>query len=172
MVWSVILIIPLIVLSNAVTSWVYLFPDHFKLYFSQDSLIRFWFSLNLIILGLYLILCTRATFNFPALWLSLPCIALGAFLAIYAYSKLGLTRTFFGVELGLVDGGKSVDEFPFTLGHPQYKGASLFVLGLWLAFKHKLELTVVTGIWIVSFMVQLMIEAEPAIRTISRPASQ
>jgi hypothetical protein len=95
----------------------------------------------------------------------------GAFLVGYAYSKLGPTRTFFGVELGIVEGKEAVNEFPFTLGHPQYKGAIIFLFGLWSTFSHTPELTILTGIWIISFMIQLIVEVGPAGST-AVPVSQ
>jgi hypothetical protein len=89
MFWAVARTVPLIVLSNAVTSWAYLYPDQFTLYFKQGTLIKFWVTLNVAILCMYLFVCSGAKFNVNALWIALPCMALGAFLAGYAYSKLG-----------------------------------------------------------------------------------
>lgn len=102
----------------------------------------------------------KAKFNIKALWMSLPCICMGLFLIGYSYSKLGITRTFFGAELGVVDDAK-YEGFPFSLGHSQYKGFVILILGLWFAFGHTHELTATTGFWIISFMVQMLIETQP-----------
>jgi hypothetical protein len=161
MLWILLLILPAIVLSNVLTGLAFAYPEVLKAYLTQPELVRYWVTLNLIIAGLYLAACFRSQFNRAALWMTLPCIVLGAFLVGYSYAKLGTLRTFFGRELGLV-GGDLVAEFPFTLGHPQYQGAIILILGIWFAFKHNLELTVITGLWVVSVMVQLMVEAPPA----------
>ncbi|KAK8894472.1 hypothetical protein M9Y10_022906 [Tritrichomonas musculus] len=158
MLW--IIIWPAIILSNFLASWAYLHPESFKQHFTQDQLIYFWFSLNLGILVLYLILCMKAKFNVKALWMSFPCIFMGIFLIGYTFSKLGITRTFFGAELGVVDDVK-YEGFPFSLGHAQYKGFIILILGIWFAFGHTHELTATTGFWIVSFMVQMLIETGP-----------
>jgi hypothetical protein len=168
MFWTPAIAVSLIAVSNTVTSWAYLYPEQFKHYFGQDDLIRFWFTLNLVILALYFTVCSGAKFNVSGLWMSLPCAVLGAFLVGYAYSKLGPTRTFFGVELGVIEGEETVNEFPFTLGHPQYKGAIIFLFGVWCAFRHTAELTILTGIWIVSFMLQIMVEAAPVVETVAQ----
>ena len=151
-------ILPCIVCSNIFASWAYLYPENFKEHFSQNELIVYWFTSNLIILGLYLILCVQAKINVTSLWLSLPCIVLGGFLIAYSYKKMGIKRTFFGVELGVIEDDVKIESFPFNLGHVQYKGFIILLLGLWLSCKHSHELTIVTGFWILSFMVQMYIE--------------
>jgi hypothetical protein len=161
MLWILLFVLPLIVLSNVLTGLAYAYPDSLKNTLTQPELIQYWVTLTILIAVFYAIACFRSQFNTAALWMALPCIIFGAFLIGYGYAKLGPVKTFFGRELGIVS-GPLVTEFPFSLGHPQYKGAIILILGIWFAFKHNLELTIITGLWIVSVMVQLMIEAPPA----------
>ena len=151
----------LIVLQDAATSWAYVDPDSFSQHFTQEHLITFWFVTNVTILILYMGLCLQAKFNVYGLWLAAPMSLLGMFLIGYAYSQLGTTRTFFGVELGVIE-KREYTGFPFSLGHAQYKGCIFFLLGVWCAFRHTHELTAMTGVWIVSFLVQMLIETGPA----------
>jgi protein-S-isoprenylcysteine O-methyltransferase Ste14 len=170
MLWVLVLILPLIVLSNLLSGSAYAYPDALKTYVTQSEFVQWWVSLNILIVGLYCIACLRSQINRAALWVALPCILAGAVLLGSGYARLGPLRTFFGREFGLV-GGDPVASFPFTLAHPQYKGAILLIVGIWLAFRNNLELTAVTGIWVLSFLVQVFVEEPPVFRGPSRPSA-
>jgi uncharacterized membrane protein YwaF len=127
--FAALIAVPLIVLSTWCTSFAYLKPDMFKKYCTQADLIRGWSTINIIVASIYVIVCIRARFNRHGLWMSIPCILLGAYIVGYAYAKLGPTRTFFGTELGAIDAADPILEFPFRLGHAQYKGIIMLLLG-------------------------------------------
>lgn len=147
-----------IALSNVIVSWAYLKPESFKEHFTQGDLIRMWVVINAFTLFLHILVCRKAVFNIHGLWLSIPFCLLGIFIIGYAYSRMGTTRTFFGQELGLVEDEQLIEGFPFSLGHAQYKGFIILLLGIWFAFRHTHELTAMTGVWIISFLVQMLIE--------------
>jgi hypothetical protein len=157
-----LLTIPLIALSNTVSSWAYLSPDSFTKYFSQQDLIRMWLIAGGLTLALYLAICARAKLNTYGLWMSIPCVLLGIFLLGYSTWQLGIVRTFFGVELGVADDVQPIRTFPFSLSHAQYKGAVILLLGIWFAFHHTIPLTVNTGVWIIAFLLQMIVESQPA----------
>lgn len=153
--------IPAIVTSNVLTSWAYLKPESFKEHFSQSDLIKLWVAVNSFTLILHILICRKAVFNVHGLWLSIPFCLLGLFLIGYAYNRMGTKRTFFGQELGVIEDEEPIEGFPFSLGHAQYKGFIILLLGIWFAFRHNHELTAMTGIWIISFLVQMLIETPP-----------
>ena len=155
MLW--IVMVPTIVFSNIASSWAYLYPDDFQKHFSQEQLIVWWISINIINLSLFLILCLQAKVRPQALLIGIPFILLGIFLIGYSYFKLGPIRTFFGYEMGKVNDMK-IQSFPFNLGHVQYKGFIILLFGLWFSCNHTHELTAITGFWIVSFLVQMWVE--------------
>jgi isoprenylcysteine carboxyl methyltransferase (ICMT) family protein YpbQ len=154
--------IPLVALSNKVLSWAYLSPDSFSAHFSQQDLIKFWLTANGLTVALYLAICARAKLNIHGLWMSIPCVILGIAILVMSIRQLGVVRTFFGVELGVVDDAQPIQTFPFSLGHPQYKGAVILLLGIWFAFHHTVPLTFNTGVWIVAFLLQMIVESQPA----------
>jgi hypothetical protein len=116
--------------------------------------------------------CARAGFNRHGLWMSIPCVLLGAYIIGYASAKLGLRRTFFGAELGVTDAADPIAEFPFNIGHAQYKGAIMLLLGAWFAFTPTVELTSVTGAWVLSYMVQVIVESCPSSAAHAKHPSQ
>jgi hypothetical protein len=153
---------PLIGTSTFLTSYAYLKPNEFKERFTQSDLITVWTTINAIAISLYLIVGFRSGFNRHGLWMSIPCVLLGAYIVGYSYSKLGRTRTFFGAELGLVEDAELINEFPFNLGHAQYKGVIVLLLGVWFAFIHTAELASITGLWVLAYLVQVLVESIPS----------
>jgi hypothetical protein len=164
--FGVLIAVPLIVLSTCFTSFAYSKPDLFKEKFTQTDLIRRWCTINIIIASIYIIVCVRAGFNRHGLWMSIPCILLGAYIVGYDYSKLGPTRTFFGAELGATDATDPIPDFPFNLGHAQYKGIVMLLLGAWFAFMPTPELTTITGVWVLSYMVQVIVESSANVSSV------
>jgi len=160
MLWVVIV---LSISSAAIAeSWAYLYPQSFLEYFTQHQLIVFSISCNVLVLFLFIILGIKSKFNRHGLWLAIPIFSIGVFLFGYAFLKLGKDRTFFGQELGTVE-PKAYNEFPFSLGHTQYKGVMLSIFGLWLLFRPSHELTAVTGFWILTLCLQMYIESGPSV---------
>jgi hypothetical protein len=111
---------------------------------------------NLILALLYVIVCIRAGFNRHGHWTWIPCVLLGAFIVGDAVGKLGSTPTFFGVELGVIDAKDQIVKFSFILGHAQYNGLIMLLLGAWFAFTPTAELTSIT--WVLSCMVTLIVD--------------
>lgn len=134
--------------------------DFLKTYVDQDQLIMIIMSLVIIEFILYAFIASKAKFNTAGLWMSIPMILLGGYLVGSAYSKLGKEKTFFGRELNGLD-HKDMECFPFSIGHAQYKGCIIMILGFWFAFRHTHELTAMTGVWIISFMIQMAVETPP-----------
>lgn len=155
MLW--ILIVPTIIATTGASAWAYLYPENFNSRFTQGQLISFLVTTQLITLSLFLVCCIRSGVNKAGMWLALPLICLGLFLVGYSYTKLGMVRTFFGAELGVVE-EESYHGFPFSLGHAQYKGMVLLVFGIWCAFHPTHEITALTGIWTVALCIQMFIE--------------
>jgi hypothetical protein len=154
--------IPLIALSSTVMSWAYLSPDSFTAHFSQPDLVKIWVTANCLAVALYLAICARGKLNVYGLWMSVPCVVIGISILGYTTWRLGIARTFFGAELGVVEDAQPIQTFPFSLGHAQYKGAVMLLLGIWFAFHHTVPLTLNTGVWIVAFLLQMIVESRPA----------
>ena len=150
---------PLLILSTISTSWAYLKTESFKQYFTQDQLILWWLTVNIILLGIFIVLGFQAKVNVPSLWLSIPLVAVGCFLISEAYSKNGIKKIFFGDKFGVIEKQEESESFPSGLGYAQYKGYILLILGLWLSFYHTHEITGITGLWAASIMVQIYVES-------------
>ena len=160
MLW---IIMVLCVIASAFTeSWAYLYPQSFLEYFTQQQLIIISVVCNISVLILFIIIGIKTGCNTHSLWLAIPIFSTGVFLFGYGFLKLGKDRTFFGTELGTVE-PEIYDEFPFSLGHTQYKGMLLAVFGMWLLFHPSHQLTAITGFWIITLCVQMYIESSPSL---------
>ncbi|OHS93572.1 hypothetical protein TRFO_40157 [Tritrichomonas foetus] len=152
-----LLIIPGIIASTVLSGWAYFDPESFTQKFTQEQYIRVFLVLNAFILFLYIVLCIKSKMITSALWLSLGLLIPGIALVAYSTYLLGQQGTFYGIELGTIE-KRHIDEFPFTLGHPQLKGLILVILGLWCGFKPEFELTFVTATYVVAIMVHILFE--------------
>lgn len=126
-------------------------------YFEHDELVLIIISLMVVTTILYIHISAKAKFNVAGLWMTIPLLLLGGYLVISTYIKLGKKGTFFGRQYKIYT-ELELKEFPFSLGHAQYKGCIIMLLGWWFAFKHTHELTGMTGLWIISIMIQMAVE--------------
>jgi len=149
-----------IVLPYMMYTWAYKFPRHFKNHWTQDQLVQRSASVKSVCFALYLILCLKSGFNLSAIPIAIPCIAAGQLLNYLVFQKLGKVRAYYGWELGL-DRGAEQKGFPFNLGHAQYKGCLLSLLGTFFLFQTNVELTVVTGIWAFMYFYMIILESSP-----------
>ena len=63
--------------------------------------------------------------------LAISLISIGQFLNFMVYNKLGTNNVYYGIEYGVNDKKQEyLTEFPFNLGHPQYIGCIITLLGL------------------------------------------
>lgn len=138
-------------------------------YFEHDELVLIIISLIVVTAVLYIHISAKAQFNVAGLWMAIPLLLLGGYLVISTHIKLGKKGTFFGREYKIY--AEELTGFPFSIGHAQYKGCIIMLLGWWCAFKHTHELTGMTGLWIISIMIQMTVETPPGM-TVPTPKPQ
>lgn len=141
------------------SGWLYTDPVSFKSHISHSDLVFYWATLNTIAFLCFIFIGTLKGINKNGLWISLPCILLGAYLLTYATAKLGLKRTCFGAEYNETT-VPEYETFPFTLVHPQYKGMLLLIFGIWTLFNYSHEFTATAGIWIICLCFQMLFEKQ------------
>jgi hypothetical protein len=75
------------------------------------------------------------------------------------YAQIGSIGTFFGPELGVVEDQGLIDEFSFNLGHAQNKATITLLLGVWFAFVDNAKIGSITGLCVLSCLVQIIVES-------------
>ena len=141
-------------------AWVYMFPKQFlrvgkpvlfKIVGYGFKPLQFFFAF----------LCTKTTgVSWNSLCFGLILIFLGQLLNMSFNSRLGQSRVYYGVELG-VEEFKLYTGFPFDIGHSQYKGCILCILGFLLAFKPSKLLIQGSIVWIVCYLLLSIVESYP-----------
>ena len=139
-------------------TYAYKLPKHFKKFWTQDQLVNYSVSVKSLCFFLYFILCISSGFNFSSIPFSIFLISIGQYLNYLVYQKLGKVRAYYGWELGL-DKSSPLKGFPFTLGHAQYKGCLLSLLGFYLTFNPTLKLTIMTSIWAFMYFYMIILES-------------
>ena len=124
---------------------------------TQDQYTQYFFIAGGLVLAFYILLCLISKVNVSALWLSALLFIPGALLVGYSTLMLGEKRTLFGLEFGTVNDDK-IEVFPFTMGHPQYKGLILCIIGLWCAFHPTFALTFTTAAFVLAVMLHIVFE--------------
>ncbi|EAY10464.1 hypothetical protein TVAG_483740 [Trichomonas vaginalis G3] len=154
-----ILIIPCLLIATAAQAWAYTDPESFNQQFNQQKLIACVVTCYFISLLFFIIIGSRKGFNKHGLWMAIPLLTIGSYLTFYSTKKIGIDRTFFGEQLGTLEGKEHETSFPFSLNHCMYKGELLLVFGFWSLFYPSKELTFVTGTWICLLLIQMYIES-------------
>jgi len=73
--------------------------------------------------------CIKSGVSWNCLPYGIPLIILGQILNSAFYKRLGPERVYYGTELGVTE-PKILTGFPLDIGHSQYKGCILTLLGL------------------------------------------
>jgi hypothetical protein len=110
---------------------------------------------------LYAMEALRGTVNWAGVAIGTPCLLIGQLLSYLVMHKLGPVRAWYGWELSLVS-GERLTEFPFQVGHAQYKGLILCVFGVWCMVNPTLKFTVMTTIWIAMYFYITLVETTPS----------
>ncbi|KAH0792846.1 phospholipid N-methyltransferase [Histomonas meleagridis] len=100
----------------------------------------------------------QGKFTFKYIYISIVCIAIGQYLNYIVYTRLGKVRAYYGWELG-IDNSPPIHGFPFDIGHPQYKGCFLTLLGTYLLFEATKKFTFFTIIWTIMYFYITLIES-------------
>lgn len=127
-------------------SLAYKNPDLFKKILTQDQLVLYSSIIKAICMLFYGFECINSGLNLDCLILGIPLIIVGQFLNYLIYNKLGQVRAYYGWELSL-DNSPPMSGFPLNLGHAQYKGCFLSLLGTYFCFIPNFRLTAFTTIW-------------------------
>lgn len=149
-----------IVIPYVIYSIAYKLPHVFKQFLNQDQLVSLSSVIKAVSMLLFGILCLNSGFNKSGLILAIPLIAIGQFLNYEVYHKLGKVAAYYGYELGLYN-GPQIQGFPFTIGHAQYKGCLLSLIGMYCAFKPTFKLSMFTLIWCLMYFYILLVESTP-----------
>lgn len=154
-----IIIIPCLLIATIAQAWAYKDPVSFSEQFTQQQLIACVCTCYLISLTLFILIGSKKGINNHGFVVAIPLLLVGSFLLFYSTKKIGIDRTFFGEQLGTLEGTEHETSFPFSLNHCMYKGELLIVFGFWSLFYASKELTGVTGTWICLLMIQMYIES-------------
>jgi uncharacterized membrane protein HdeD (DUF308 family) len=142
-------------------AFVYFRPSSVLRYLAQDTLIRISFFFKYVTSILYIAEALRCKINWPGLAIGAPCLLVGHFLSFSVMRKLGRVRASYGWELSLFSGDR-ITNFPFQIGHAQYKGLILAVFGSWCMFQPTPQLTAVTAVWLAMYFFITVVESFPS----------
>ena len=153
-----------IVIPYIVYAYAYKNPISFTNVFTLDQFADMSIYAKIISILLMLILGFKSGINKPGIYFGLPFILIGQYLNSLVYHKLGKVRTYYGYEFGVVD-LEIFKGFPFNMGHPQYKGSILSVVGGYLCLNPTNKITIASMLWIISYFFIIAIEStNPGIR--------
>jgi hypothetical protein len=146
----------------------YLSPATTRRLMSQRTLI--WLSTRLkeVSIALYLIDGFRGGVDWSGVLIGASCALIGQFLSLIVIFKLGTVKLFYGWELEIVN-ERRLTEFPFLVGHPQYKGLILSVFGCWCAFRPTIRFTIATTVWIAGYFFLIVVESFESGRPKNKP---
>ena len=131
-----------------------------KFFQSQRQLVVFSSILKAICMILYLHYALEAGFNFHGMLIGLPLAIVGQYLNMLVYNKLGEKRAYYGWELSLYS-GPMLTGYPWTIGHAQYKGLLLCVLGVWCCFNPTPKFTAINMLWSLMYFYMIIMESLP-----------
>lgn len=142
-------------------SVAYLKPAFFKRISSQNALVSSSSVLKAICMACYAYIAIKSGINYNGLIIGFPCILVGQYLNFVVYNKLGKVRAYYGYELGLFN-GSMLSGFPWNIGHAQYKGLMLSVIGTWFCFNQTLRFTAFTMLWVFMYFYIIVVETLPS----------
>ena len=149
-----------IVAPYIVYAYAYKNPKNFTDFFTLDQFADMSIFAKGISCVLLLIAGIKSGFNKQGVFYGIPLIILGQYLNSTVYKKLGKVRTYYGYEFGVVD-LEMLTGFPFTFGHPQYKGSILTVLGGYFLVNNNSRITISCMLWIVCYFFIIAVESTP-----------
>lgn len=139
-------------------SLAYKKPNVFKKILTQDQLVLFSSIIKGICLIFYAFEGFRSGINVLSFPLAFPLIIVGQIFNTKIYSIFGKVRAYYGWELGL-DNSPMSTGFPINLGHAQYKGCYLCLLGTYFCFYPSFRLTAFTALWGIMYFYITLIES-------------
>jgi methylene-fatty-acyl-phospholipid synthase len=138
-------------------SIAYLAPSTFKRFASQDGLVKMSSVLKAVAMTLYLREVLHSGLNIAGLLFGIPLFAVGQLLNVVVYQRLGKERAYYGWELSIRSDPMLVG-FPFDIGHAQYKGLILSLLGAFFTANPSVRLTSFTTLWIAMYFYITFVE--------------
>ena len=141
-------------------SVAYLAPTTFKKVLTQRQLVVFSSVLKAVCMCLYIYFGFEAGVNYAGLPLGLVLFAAGQYLNLLVYRLLGELRAYYGWELGLFS-GPMLTGFPWTIGHAQYKGLMISVIGSWCCFNPAPKFTAMNMLWVAMYFYIITVESIP-----------
>lgn len=142
-------------------SVAYFKPFFFQRHATQDGLVMFSSVLKAICMTCYGFLALRGGINTKGLIIGIPFIIIGQYLNMVVYKKLGKVRAYYGWELRLFT-GPMLCGFPWDIGHAQYKGLMLSVIGTWFCFNPTVKFTAFTMLWVFMYFYIIVVETLPS----------
>lgn len=158
--WLGVLFVATLVPPYLLYSVAYLKPTTFKRFLTQRQLVVLSSVLKAICMCVYLFFGFSAGINYTGLWIGIPLFLVGQSLNLLVYNLLGEQRAYYGWELGLYS-GPMLSGFPWTLGHAQYKGLMISVIGTWFCFNPVPRLTAATMLWVCMYFYITIVETLP-----------
>lgn len=152
--WAMILSI---FIPYSLYAFVYKFPYLFLKVFPPKAFAiigEFFKPVEFGCIGYFLI---KSGVSFSTLPFGLTFIFWGQVLNYVFYKILGADRVYYGTELGVTE-FKLYTGFPFSIGHSQYKGCILTLLGLFMCFNQNRESFIGISLWILLYMFDIIIE--------------
>jgi hypothetical protein len=155
-----------VLFSSLVTPYLlyplaYFYPAAFHRVMTQDTLVWTTSIAKTITIPLYLIEAFSGGVNWPGCSIGLPMVLVGQYLNYVVYRRLGKVRAYYGWELSLFNGPMFTD-FPFNIGHAQYKGLMLSIFGTFCLCNPTDRMGVVTTLWIGIYFFMTLFESFPS----------
>ena len=144
----------------AVYTWAYTSPASFLSIFAADALFKIALAFKMLQIPLAVLAGVKAGVNKSGLVFGIPLAIVGQILNWSFLIRCGRTRTYYGYELGVVD-EEWIEGFPFSLGHSQYKGSLLSVIGAYFCVQPKLKVTLAVGLWVLCYIWLSIVESFP-----------